>query len=279
MSTVAVRGSSERSRRALVEAAAAWPSFRVEPNAYCLRFDELTETSGGDALEINPADLYLALGCLARDANAEQALNRLLTAELKHLSHFRLSQDEQVALAREAKRLLLEGGDGPPKLSQYAARGSLVSWLHVLLSRVALNAAQRARRELPSDADVLLGLRDGVERHGAHRRRFAESFRAGLQLLTPRQRNLLRQHFLDDLSLEDLGAMYRVHRSVSAQWLIAAREELLNRTRHEVKLRAELPEPDVNGVMGLIRDRLDLSASYFLSTRIPLNDGQGVESR
>ena len=56
---------------------------------------------------------------------------------------------------------------------------------------------------------------------------FKEAFILALRGLTVRERNLLRQRFIYGLSLDELGALYRVNRATTARWVVQAREEVL----------------------------------------------------
>src|SRR5439155_27001611 len=58
-----------------------------------------------------------------------------------------------------------------------------------------------------------------------------EALREAFASLDARERNLLRQHFVDRLSIDDLGPLYGVHRATVARWLERAREALEARTR------------------------------------------------
>ena len=60
---------------------------------------------------------------------------------------------------------------------------------------------------------------------------FNAAFKAAVASLAERERNRLRQSCLDGLSIDELGALYKVHRATAARWLTKATEALLARTR------------------------------------------------
>lgn len=264
---------SPRAQTALNEAAGIWPDLKVEPVRFCLMFDRLSETSGGEALPLQSADLYLAMACLERDATALGHLSNLVWKQIQQLSHFRLSSDQQAELQQKTMAaLLLDNGEG--RLQKYSGRGSIEGWLRVLLTRSVIDSLRTEHRELPIDDEVLLGLPDQVDMDldllkAKYRGQFTEAFRLALASLTPRQRNMMRQHYLDDLSFEDLGVMYRAHRSTVARWLADARAQILTVTRDEVCRLTGIPRLQADSLMRVVQSRLDLSAGLFLTQPRP----------
>ncbi|MCA9710144.1 MAG: hypothetical protein KDK70_30170, partial [Myxococcales bacterium] len=104
-----------------------------------------------------------------------------------------------------------------------------------------------------------------------YRERFAEAFAAALGELGPAQRNLLRLHYLHGLSIDELGALLKVHRSSAARRIAKARQELLSDTRRRLAMGPAMGRQDFEELMGLIASRLDLSIERFLAER----DGPG----
>jgi RNA polymerase sigma-70 factor (ECF subfamily) len=148
----------------------------------------------------------------------------------------------------------------------------LGGWLRVTATRAVLNWLKAQRREPLDDDEAMLGsieapaeapeLQHLKERY---RGEFSSAFRRAIHALEVRQRNMLRQHYIDDLSLEELGALYNVHRATAARWLGAARTALLEKTRDEISKALGLNRLEVDSLMRLVQSRLDLSAGIFLS--------------
>lgn len=264
---------SRRVTSAWEHAVAQWPELDVPHDRFCAIYQRLSETSGGEALALEAPDLYLAVACLEGDARALHQLQQLVEGQLKLLASFRLSADESDELVQRTMTALLIGGpQGTPKLTLYGGRGTLQSWLHVLMVRDVVDRLRTKRVELPTDDDVLLGIPDDgldVELEALKQRyrgHFGQAFRDALLVLSRRQRNLLRQHYLDELSLEQLGAMYRVHRSTAARWLEEARAAVLSHTRDAIAAATGIPRLEVDSLMRVVQSRLNLSAGLFLST-------------
>ncbi len=260
---------SPRAVVALREATSAWPGIALKADRFCALFDRLSETAGGEALALHGNDLYLALASLDGDPTAQNTLKTLVAEQAARLSHFRLSSGDLDDLKQRTLAMLLVGDS--PKLTSYGGRGPLAGWLHVLMTREVIDRLRVEHREVPVDDDVLLGLPDeGLDvdlesLKAKYRGQFSSAFRVAIGRLTARQRNMLRQHYLDDLSLEELGDLYRVHRATAARWLADAREQVLSSTRDEISQATGIPRLEVDSLMRIVQSRLDMSAGLFLT--------------
>ncbi len=159
-----------------------------------------------------------------------------------------------------------------PRLERYSGTGALAGWLQVVLTRDALKWLRAAKREVPADDNTLLGAMESPAESPelAHLKnkysgQLSASFRRAIGRLELRQRNLLRQHYLDELTLADLAALYRVHRATVARWLADGKVALLELTRDDLCEALGLDRPHAESVMRLVQSRLDLSAGVFLS--------------
>lgn len=223
--------------------------------------------SGDAPSPAHAADLYLALACLDGNAAALTALEERLTGQLTQLNRFQLSKDEQQTLVKETLSSLCVGPKA--RLSRYSARGPLDAWLGVLITRQAL-----LLRTTPSHEqldDVVLGSKatDGAPEIELLKERFrgvfASAFKSAIGALEVKQRNLLRQHYLDGLTLEELALLHRVHRATVARNLADARAALLEKTRDEVSQRTAVSRLEVDSIVRLVHSRLDVSAAFFLN--------------
>lgn len=207
------------------------------------------------------ADLYLAEACLAQDHAALTVLDELLQ-RLARAAGPSSHLDEAVQVVRV--RLLL-GHEGPPKLEEYAAQGPLVAWLRTIVVHTVATLERRAKPTEPIDSLAMLELPDEAEwpdtalaRREA-RAKLRDALERALQKLSRKERVLLRQHYLDGLTLEQLAAYERVHRATIARWMASAREALLGALEAET---AAMPE-----LWGLVQSRLTLSISRLLEER------------
>ena len=253
----------------LMKAQERWPTFDVG-HAFLARLNsglvELAELEGFCA-----EDFYVACAALKTVPAALVEVERLVTLAFSGLSHFRLSVTQLGELRASLFSELIVAGAGRPRLERYLGRGPLGAWLRVVATRHVLSWMRANRREPLLDDDALLGNMEspaeGLEL--AHlKERFrgqcATAFRSAIRQLEPRERNLLRQHYLDELSLEDLAALYRVHRATAARWLASARNELGERLRSGLAQRLEIPESQVDSIVALVTSHIEISLERLL---------------
>jgi RNA polymerase sigma-70 factor (ECF subfamily) len=262
---------------ALVEilaiARAAWPAIDVAPG-------ELGEAIGhaiADGAEaaaairaLHAADLWLASGCAAGHRSALVELERILASlrpTLARMGATAVMIDDLLQIHRT--RLLSGSDDHPPRIRGYRGRGDLRSWLKVALVRDAVRALRKDDHVSHDDDEIerLMDPQGDAELQAmkdTYRDRFRVAFAQALAGLEPRDRNVLRYHLLDGLAIDDIGAIYRVHRATAARWLVKIREDLYERTRAELMRSLALGPSEIDSVLRLIRSRLDASIARGL---------------
>lgn len=249
------------------QAAARWPGIELPRERFQSLWARLSDTSETPVPE-NAADLFLVAACLEKSGPAVGHLEALIRGVLPLLGSFRLSPEQLDTLARDTLADLVSGD--PPKLHRYSARGPLAGWIQVMMSRRVLDLQRESHAHVELE-EVLLGTltTDAAPEVELLKQRFrgsfSEAFRVAITRLQVRQRNLLRQCYLDQLSLEEMGLFYRVHRATVARWLADARTALLELMRDEVSQRLGIGRLEVDSIICIVSSRLDLSAGLFLS--------------
>jgi RNA polymerase sigma-70 factor (ECF subfamily) len=242
---------------ATTTARAAWPQLDVGPSVEASFADALRAIVGADDGEVDPSaaiatlhlgDLWLATACGEGHPAAIAQLDAVL------------------ATLRE--RLLTGAADRPPRIRGYRGRGELRSWLKVALVRDATRALQRELGRTPVDElDQLMDPGPDLElaaMKDGYRLAFGVAFASALGELGARDRNVLRYHLVEGLSIDEIGALFRVHRSTAARWLVAIREGLVDATRRALMRQLALGPADVDSVLRMIRSRLDASLATGL---------------
>ncbi|UJR83356.1 sigma-70 family RNA polymerase sigma factor [Sandaracinus amylolyticus] len=223
--------------------------------------------------EAGARELALALGCAEGDERAVRRFESLYLGNVPQmLAHMKLSEstlDEVIQRVRD--RLLVAPSPGaPPRIVEYAGRGRLPGLIKVTAVRIALDLVRDERRadhdetaalELPAERDPELAFLAQ-----AYRSAFREAFASAVQELEPRERNLLRLHFLDRVTLERLATMYAVHRATIVRQLAAARAKLAERTEAALRARLQIRPDELASVMDLIRSRMDASVDRLLES-------------
>ena len=130
-----------------------------------------------------------------------------------------------------------------PRIGEYAGRGPLQAWVRVAAVRAALDllragGARGGGEVEPEDlaADVVSPEVDYVKER--YRPQFKAAFQDALRALDSEQRNVLRLHVVEGLNIDEIGALFKVHRSTVARWIAAARQQVLAGARN--RLRVEL---------------------------------------
>lgn len=229
---------------------------------------------------LHAVELHLAFACRSGHAGA---LARFEREHVAAVGPAVARVDSSPAFIDEVKqrlraKLLVADESGPPKLAHYTGQGELRTWMRVVAVREALSSVRAERRRAVAADEELLAIEataTGPELGALrqqYREQFAEAFAAALGELEPAQRNLLRLHYLHGLSIDELGALLRIHRSSAARRIVKTRETLLSGTRRALQARLSLGRRDFEQLMGLVQSRLDLSIERFLAER----DGEAI---
>jgi len=258
-------------------ARAAWPGVHVEaevfipylaariPNDVPVR-RALTSIVGGD--------LYLACACAQGDAAAIAAFEANLLRDVDvAIARINLGSAALDDVKGNIRYRILVGEEGaPPRILDYTGRGDLRGWLRVVAVREALGMARRQKREAPVDhienAVLPLASDDPELAHldRLYREEFRAAFRDALAALTPRERNLLRQHYPQDLSIDQLGALYNIHRATAARWVARARERLFSGIRRRMLERLQVSRDELESILRLIQSRLEITLRSHVET-------------
>ena len=255
------------------EGRAAWPDVAVDEVAFVRRLAVLVTAAPRPALTaLHGADLYLAFACAVGAAHAAGAFERAFAAKIDtyvaRVTRTPVARDEVRQKVREA--LLVGRGGRPPTIASYTGRGPLGAFVRVTAVRAALRFVHRTRPDA-LDVDELIGLRSPENDPELEllKRRYAPQLREALvstlAALTADERNVLRLHYLDGLTLEEVAATYRIGRATAARWLARAREKILAETRSRLKAQLGVHELELDSLMDLTASRVPLSFRRHLT--------------
>lgn len=217
---------------------------------------------------VRAEDLYLACGCALREAAALEELEVDYLGRIGEvLARFR----EGEAFVEEVKgqtrdRLLYRE---PPKILEYGGRGSLARWLRAVVTRLAIDLRRQRQRRRDGDDALLETPATGPDPElqflkGHYQELFREIFQDAMAALTAPERLLLRQHYLDGMSIDRLGALYQVHRGTAARRLAKARGRLLTETRQRFRERIGVQRTEFESLMRMVRSQLHLTLPRML---------------
>jgi RNA polymerase sigma-70 factor (ECF subfamily) len=248
------------------------------PDATLIARVKKTVKENPDALEkLAWADLLLAEGCAKGDTVSLSELEAKVMPKVRQaitkIDASSVFVDEALQAVRE--RLLAKMNGEEPRIRQYSGEGPLANWARVAGVRVALNV-RRAHAKGPEQEpaedlhDPLPAASPELDFLRAH---LAEKFKVALSdalaTLSPQDRNLLRMHLIDGLSLERLGTMLNVHKSTLSRRLQKLEGELVAGTREALQRRFGIRSKELASAMKVFSQRVSFSVRTLLGKGEP----------
>jgi RNA polymerase sigma-70 factor (ECF subfamily) len=243
------------------------------------RPDALLIARVAKTVEANPAaletlgygDLLLAEGCAKGDATSlaefEASVMPKVRQAISKIDASSVFVDEALQAVRERLLATIDGNE--PRIRQYSGEGPLANWARVAGVRVALNVRRsNAQQPAASSEDLSEPLPAASPELDFLRANLADKFKTALgdavALLSPQDRNLLRMHLIDGLSLERLGTMLGVHKSTLSRRLQKLEAELVAGTRTALQRRYRIRSRELMSAMKVFSQRVSLSVQRLL---------------
>ncbi len=258
----------------------AWPALAVSSGLARVHLAAKASLAGAEASSLCAEDLYLAAACLDGDRAALVAFEaQYLNAVPRYLGRMRLDPAalDEVRQQLAVRLLVAATADAVPRLAEYGGRGRLEAWVRVAATRLAIDL-QRARglvldpddQQEPRGGDGLLGrlAAEDAELELLRRRHAAALQQALVDAfagLAPEQRNLLRLSYRDGRSIDEIGALFGVHRATVARRIAQAREQILAASRDLLEERLALASGELDSLIGALRSHVHLSVSRLLA--------------
>ncbi len=263
-------------RDAFDRASERWPAIELEPTVFAAWVGARsgTDSAGAGAFaSLCTDDLYLACACVHGNAVAIAHLHgecfgdvdaalRAFGLESTAIEDIRQQVIDEIVVARP------ERGSG---LSRYGGVGVLRKWFRTIAVRMAAREARGTARIDDDDA-----LRDAVAlsepdpdlevMRSHYREAFGRAFAAALAALSTRERNLLRQSFIDGLGIDALANLYGIHRSTAARWVASARQALGDGTIAHLVAEVGGSPAEMQSLLRVVHSQLDVSVRRLLGT-------------
>lgn len=259
----------------VAEGRAAWPAFAVDARDVVEFIARQATTELADAAldGLRPADLYLACACARQVPGAIAAFDRDYMREVDvALTRMRIGPPRLHDVKQLVRQRLFVGGGtagqpaAPGKIAEYGGRGDLRRWVRSVAVRTCLNELRKGRREILVDDEHLIAQHaiapddpeiEYMKRTYAHE--FRAAFGEALGQLGARDQTLLRYHHVDGLNIDEIGAIYRIHRVTAFRWIEKAKELLARSTLEILRGRLKLPASELDSVLRMIRSQIHLS--------------------
>lgn len=250
------------------DAAHAWPRLSAPAEGFAehVRARLPAEDPQGALAEMRGADLFLAFACMVGDEEAWRELDR---GCLSKIPDWVARIDRTPAFADEVRQRLCEKlaqGEhgGPGKLAQYTGKGPLWAWLRVVAIREAHTMVRGGKKSVDADDATLRapGLDPELE---LLKRRSADTFKQAfaevLACLPDDDRSVLKLHYLDGLTIDEVGKAFRVSRASAARLIAAARERIVKRVERTLRDRLGPHAPGAHSLLALVQSQFDLSVA------------------
>ena len=258
----------------VAEARATWPGVFVSDEEFAAFVAERLPQPADDAAvaSLSFVDLYLACACARKDPAALEAFEDRYAPEVLviHERSRGLPFDADEALQRVRQKLFV---DAPPAIATYGGRGSLLAWLRVVVTRMLLNARERESKERSAGTDffeAIVASDDGAEVE-LMKRSIAAGLKAALldalESLTNREKSLLRYAYCDERNVDDIAAIYRVHRATAARWVVKARERLVEETHARLEERFGASRSEIRSIVRLGVGVIDTTFAKHLAPK------------
>ena len=261
---------------AMLRARARWPRLAVDEGGFLshwasvlTRGDEL----GAQLRDTRVEDLYLSYACAQDVPLASTFFSELvlptLAAAVRRIDPSPTFGEE--VRQRVLERLLVRSEDRRPRIAEFGGQSSLAHWVRAVGVRLALNLRRDQRRapELADDdrqLELAAPMRDPhlqvlQKKYGAA---LSTALRAAFEPLDQRTRAVLRMHYVDGLSLAQIGVSYQVNKSTVSRWLNEARARLLAEVRGALVERHGVAPADVESLIRALDSQVDFSLASAL---------------
>ncbi|MFO0672931.1 MAG: sigma factor-like helix-turn-helix DNA-binding protein [Polyangiaceae bacterium] len=228
---------------------------------------------------------YLACGAVGRSGWAGHVLQQFIARVPDYVLRVRIGRDVVDEVQQKLRERLLMGrsveekrgasADGEPhsvegatpKIGEYSGKGALGGWVRVAAVRTALNETRgRTLDTEPAGDDMPSFVADPelayVKEHA--QRLFMDAFQRVLGSLPAKERSILRLHYIDGLTMDQLARLYQTPRSTIARRVADARQAVLAATESLLRDERRLSPSAVASVIRQARSRLQVTITRLL---------------
>lgn len=251
----------------------AWPGVDLAREDFERHLREARDAAP-DGTSLAVTDLFLACACARGVRGAHRALEAAVVAQVPAFLG-RIERDSAIVdeiVQRLRERVLVGTADRPPRIAEYRGRGSLAAWARVAVIRLHADYVAEQSRGRPLDEEddawrvhaLAIG-GDVAAAKAEHREAVEEALRDALRGLPPRDRTVLRMHYVDGLSLSRIGDLYRVDKATVSRWLRVVRDRVANDALARLAEETGMTADEARSLLGILASTLDLSLVGILN--------------
>jgi RNA polymerase sigma-70 factor, ECF subfamily len=231
------------------------------------------EGVGLEAACAHPADVVLAAACVAGNARAVTHFEHRYIARIPSMicglrpPRHVVGEIQQ----RVRERLLCATEERCAKLSEYAARGSLMGFVRIVATREALMERRRVKRERRANEEPNPVVHENIALaifRSRHEVVVQQALEGAVAALDARERDALRLSYFEELSIDQIGKVYRVHRATAARWVTRARSRVRELTQSMMQRRLRLDDSETQTLLSELVGDESLSATMRSSLAV-----------
>lgn len=257
-------GDLESSLTQLVAAArSAWSELLVPDEAFIAFLGRcLSEDAANNLMALRADDLYLACAYGRGVPGAYEAFEQYCMRHVVLALQRKGIPAPLIAdIGQDLRRRVVEMQQPQPGQKVYSGRGELVGWLCVTALRDARHKVDKKNREQPltNFADLILAPDEDAETaflRKTYKPELTRAFQEAVAGLTSEERNLLRYHFIKNMTIDEVGQIYGVHRATAARRINRAREVLCERTKENFRARIPIDTGAYKDLLPLIESQI-----------------------
>jgi RNA polymerase sigma-70 factor (ECF subfamily) len=263
--------------KALSSARRAWPTVDLSAEvfvAYLASVCTPPKTAFETLRERVTDDLYVACAAAKGIPSAMAAIEeRYFQTVSWALRRMKLRQPAMDDVLQNLRTELFADRlpSGLTRISRYTGIGLLAGWLKIIVVRQAGRLIEKEKREvpvLPELADeALVPMGEDAELRqlkGIYREEFRRAFAAALRSLPPDQRTLLRQRYIERVSIDQIGEMHEVHRATAARWVAKASDALKEGVQRHLSNELNVHGATAHSIIQLVCSHVDISLRGML---------------
>lgn len=250
--------------------------FDTNVRGEAIAYDEFEEQVAYLADDLADLEgLRLAFECLRSEPRAIAELKALLESTARTLGRGLMrDEDFRAEVCQQTFVLLLFGGPRCARgyLMTYGGRAPLRAWLRTALMREGLAEVRRREREqgLDESAHTLCDEcpKDNPEQEllkQTYAFNFGEAFRRSLAALSAREKLVLHHHLVENLTAEQIGRRFSVHRVTVARWMRNIRQALFEQTRANLDGGFWKEGEDLTAIFSLVESNIYLAPEALRS--------------
>lgn len=263
-------------RTAVAAARARWPGLTVTEADLSAQLTAAGVAPAPEDVVARGAELALAHAAAAGDPVAVAVVERdVMTSSRATIHRYLRDEARTEEVVQQLRIHFLVGEGGLPRLARFDGRAPLGAWVSMCAARLALHALRkdRSRREVSdewSDALAQLTANDAVVEPLRARSAdaVANALREACLALPRRQRSLVRLLFVEGESVDDVAAIYQVHRVTIWRWLQEAQEALRDHVRMHLRRALPAGELDTGALVAWVEDQVMLSLDVVLAPTV-----------